>query len=348
MQIQSFGTTSKGEAASLITLENKKGMRLSMTDYGAAIVSLIVPDKNGQPTDVVLGYSDVSAYEPDACAFGATIGRVGNRIAGASFTLDGKVYTLDANNGRQCLHGGFHGYHKRLWNYEVNEEDCSIAFSLHSPDMDQGFPGALDITVTYSLDENNGLHIRYFALPDAPTLINMTNHTYFNLNGHDSGSVLDHEVTIHAGFFTESNDEVYPNGNILTVKGTPLDFTTPHTIGERIDADHEQIRFGGGYDHNYVLDHFEGDLRTVAFVYAPKTGITMTMDTDTPGMQFYSGNFIADNTAGKDHAVYNARDGFCFESQDYPDAIHYTHFPSIVYEAGEPYVTETVYTFGVK
>ena len=348
MQIQTFGTTKEGQDVSLITLKNKNGVILSVMDYGAAIVSLIVPDKNGQPVDVVLGYPDVSSYEPDTYAFGATIGRVGNRIAGASFTLDGKEYTLDANDGRQCLHGGFHGYHKRIWAYEVNEENCAVSFSLHSPDMDQGFPGALDITVTYSLDDQNGLHIRYFALPDAPTLINMTNHTYFNLNGHDSGSVLDHEVTIHAGFFTESNNEVYPNGNILSVKGTPLDFTTPHTIGERIEADHEQIRFGGGYDHNYVLDNFEGDLRTVAYVYAPKTGITMTMDTDTPGMQFYTGNFINNGTPGKDGAVYNRRDGFCFESQDYPDAIHYTHFPSIVYEAGEPYVTETVYTFGTE
>lgn len=348
MQIQTFGTTKEGQDVSLITLKNKNGVTLSVMDYGAAIVSLIVPDKNGQPVDVVLGYPDVSSYEPDTYAFGATIGRVGNRIAGASFRLDGKEYTLDANDGRQCLHGGFHGYHKRIWAYEVNEENCAVSFSLHSPDMDQGFPGALDITVTYSLDDQNGLHIRYFALPDAPTLINMTNHTYFNLNGHDSGSVLDHEVTIHAGFFTESNNEVYPNGNILSVKGTPLDFTTPHTIGERIEADHEQIRFGGGYDHNYVLDNFEGDLRTAAYVYAPKTGITMTMDTDTPGMQFYTGNFINNGTPGKDGAVYNRRDGFCFESQDYPDAIHYTHFPSIVYEAGEPYVTETVYTFGTE
>ena len=348
MQIQNFGTTKEGQDVSLITLENKNGMRLSVTDYGAAIVSLIVPDKNEQPVDVVLGYPDVSAYEPDTYAFGATIGRVGNRIAGAAFTLDGKNYTLDANDGRQCLHGGFHGYHKRIWSYEVSEADCAVSFSLHSPDMDQGFPGTLDITVTYSLDEKNGLHIRYFALPDAPTLINMTNHTYFNLNGHDSGSDLDHEVTIHAGCFTESNDEVYPNGNILTVNQTPLDFTTPHTIGERIESDHQQIQFGGGYDHNYVLDNFDGDLRTVAHVYAPKTGITMTMDTDTPGMQFYTGNFINNGTPGKNGAVYNRRDGFCFESQDYPDAIHYTHFPSIIYEAGEPYVTETVYTFGTK
>lgn len=348
MQIQSFGTTKGGQTASLITLENKNGMRLSMTNFGAAVVSLVVPDRDGNPVDIILGYPDVSDYETDTYAFGATIGRVGNRIAKASFTLDEKEYTLDANDGRQCLHGGFHGYHKRLWNFAIDEKACAVIFSLHSPDMDQGFPGALDITVTYSLDEQNGLHIRYFALPDAPTLINMTNHSYFNLNGHSSGSVLDHEVTLNAGFFTEINEEVCPNGNILTVNGTPLDFCTPHTIGERIDAEHEQIRFAGGYDHNYVLNDFDGALRTAAKVYAPNTGITMTMDTDTPGMQFYTGNFINDQTSGKDGAVYNRRSGFCFESQDYPDAIHFTHFPSIIYEAGEPYTSETVYTFGVR
>lgn len=348
MQIQTFGTTKDGQAASLITLENKNGMRLSMTDFGAAIVSLMVPDREGHPVDVMLGYQDVSAYEPDTCAFGATIGRVGNRIAGASFVLDGTEYTLDANDGRQCLHGGFHGYHKRLWNYEVDEDACAIAFSLHSPALDQGFPGALDITVTYSLDEQDGLHIRYFALPDAPTLINMTNHAYFNLNGHDSGSILDHEVEIRAGFFTEINDEVCPNGNILTVDHTPLDFRTPHAIGERIDGDDTQLRFAGGYDHNYVLDAFDGDLRTVANAYGPRTGITMEVQTDTAGMQFYTGNFINNGTQGKNGAVYNRRAGFCFESQAHPDAIHFTHFPSIIYDAGEAYTSETVYIFGVK
>lgn len=348
MQVQDFGTLKDGTKVSLITIENKQGMQLSMTDFGAAIVSLKVPDRNGKLTDVVLGYDKAADYETDTNAFGATLGRVGNRIAGASFTIEGKTYTLDANDGAQCLHGGFHAYHKRMWRYEVREDECAIAFSLHSPDGDQGFPGALDVIVTYSLDETNALHIRYFAISNDATPINMTNHTYFNLNGHDRGNIETQEVKIRAGFFTEINDEVYPNGNILSVKGTPFDFTAGHEIGRDIQAENLQLERAGGYDHNFVLDAYTGEIREVGRAYAPETGIEMTITTDQPGMQFYTANFIADGTKGKGGAVYHKRGGYCFETQGYPDAVHYTHFPDVVYQAGEPYDTETIYQFSVK
>ena len=348
MEIQELGKLQDDTKASLLTIENKNGMRLSMTDFGAAIVSLQVPDRDGRLVDVVLGYDKVADYETDTNAFGATIGRVGNRIAGAKFVIDGRSYALDANDGKQCLHGGFHGYHKRMWHYEVRKEECAIAFSLHSPDKDQGFPGALDIIVTYSLDEENGLHIRYFAISDDATPINMTNHTYFNLNGHDQGNIGGQEVTLGAHFFTEINDEVYPNGNIVSVKDTPLNFLEQHKIGDAIDADDIQIKRAGGYDHNYVLDAYTGEIRLVGKAYAPETGIGMEIYTDQPGMQFYTGNFVGDGTKGKTGAVYHKRGGYCFETQGYPDAVHYTHFPDVVYEAGEPYDTETIYKFTVK
>ena len=346
--VQKFGTLQDGTEVSLITIENKNGMRLSMTDYGARIVSLLVPDRDGQMRDVMLGYDNAADYEADGNAFGGTLGRVGNRIAGASFTLDGQTYTLDANDGKQCLHGGFHGYHQRMWRYEVREDECAIAFSLHSPHKDQGFPGALDVIVTYSLDEENALHIRYFAISDEATLINMTNHAYFNLNGHDRGDIEDQEVQIQAQFFTEINEQVYPNGNIVSVKGTPMDFLTQHKIGDKIEEKYVQLERAGGYDHNYVLDEYTGEIREVGRAYAPKTGIEMTISTDQPGMQFYTANFIAEGTKGKNGAVYGKRAAYCFETQGFPDAVHYTHFPDVVYEAGEPYDTETIYKFTVR
>lgn len=345
MTIQPFGTTKSGGEAVKIVLENTHGASLSVTNFGAAVVSLIVPDRNGAPTDVLLGYENVSCYEKNGGFLGAAIGRVGNRIAGASFSLNGADYTLDANDGPQCLHGGFNGYDKRLWDYTPDAKANGVIFSLVSPHMDQGFPGQVMITVAYALTDENELRIRYCAVPDQDTPINMTNHSYFNLNGHGDGSCLDHEAVIYAGFMTESREGVYPNGNILSVRDTPFDFTTPHTFGERIDGDHPQLVLAGGYDHNYVLDDYRGQLRPAAKVRGPKTGIVMEVLTDTPGMQLYTGNFIDDFGGGKDGVVYKKRSGFCMETQFFPDAVHYTHFPSIICKKGQVYESETVYRF---
>ncbi len=345
MTIQPFGTTKDDREAVKITLRNAHGASLSVTNFGATVVSLIVPDRDGHSIDVLLGYEDVSSYEKNGGYLGAAIGRVGNRIAGASFSLNGTDYALDANDGPQCLHGGSDGYDRRLWHYTLDETENRVIFSLISPHMDQGFPGQVMITVTYTLTEENELHIRYCAVPDRDTPINMTNHSYFNLNGHGDGSCLDHEAVIYADFMTESREGVYPNGNILAVRNTPFDFTSPHTFGERIDGDHPQLVLAGGYDHNYVLNDYRGQMRPIAKVRGPKTGITMEVLTDTPGMQLYTGNFIEDFTGGKDGVVYKKRSGFCMETQYFPDAVHYTHFPSVICRKGQVYESETVYRF---
>lgn len=345
MKKQSFGRISSGEEATLFTITNANGVSMSVTDYGANLVSLLVPDKNGKPVDILLGYENAASYETDGGNLGATIGRVGNRIGGASFILNGITYRLDDNDNGRCLHGGFHGYHRRMWAWQADEAACSITFFLISPDGDQGFPGRLEISVTYSLDEENGLHILYHAVPDADTLINMTNHSYFNLNGHAFGSCLDHEAVIYGDFITESQEGVYPNGNIISVKNTPFDFTEPHTFAERIEEDHPQLKLAGGYDHNYVIRDYLGQLRPAAKVFAPHTGIEMEVITDLPGMQLYTGNFMDHFTGGKDGAVYEKRDGFCMETQGYPDAVHNTHFPTIICRKEEVYETETIYRF---
>lgn len=345
MTILPFGTTKKGDKAVKIILKNTSGASLSVTNFGAAAVSLIVPSRDDGPVDVLLGYEDVSSYERNGGYLGATIGRVGNRIAGAAFSLNGTVYTLDANDGGQCLHGGSDGYDRRVWNYTLDEAENRVIFSLVSPHMDQGFPGQVMVTVSYTLTEENELHIRYRAVADRDTPLSLTNHSYFNLNGHGDDSCLDHEAVIYAGFMTEAQEGVYPNGNILSVRDTPFDFTSPHTFGERIDGDHPQLALAGGYDHNYVLNDYRGRLRPAAKVRGPKTGISMEVLTDTPGMQLYTGNFIDHFTGGKDGVVYEKRAGFCMETQYFPDAVHYGHFPSVICKKGQVYDSETVYRF---
>ena len=345
MITQPFGETKNGRQAVKITLQNTRGASLSLTDYGATAVSLIVPDRSGSPIDVLLGYENVTSYETNGGYLGATIGRVGNRIAKAAFSLNGANYSLDANDGQQCLHGGFYGYDRRFWDYTLDEKANRVTFSLVSSHLDQGFPGQVMITVSYTLTEDHALHIRYCAVPDQDTPISMTNHSYFNLNGHDSGSCLDHETMIRANFMTESREGVYPNGNIISVRDTPFDFTKFHTLGQRIEDEHPQLILAGGYDHNYVLDDYHGQLRSVAKVQGPRTGIAMEVLTDTPGMQLYTGNFIDNFTGGKDGAVYQKRAGFCMETQFFPDAVHYTHFPSMICQKGQVYKSETIYRF---
>nr|WP_294490732.1 aldose epimerase family protein [uncultured Mediterraneibacter sp.] len=341
---ESFGKLQDGREAHLYTLENTNGVKACLTDYGAALVRLFVPDSQGRMTDVVQGYDNAAGYEKGGASLGATVGRNANRIGGASAEINGIVYELDKNDNGNNLHSGYDYYHKRIWNVDRYTEN-SITFELHSPDKDQGYPGALDMRVTYVLDEKNALNIRYEAVPDQDTVINMTNHSYFNLNGHDSGSVLNHKVTLYADCFTPADSQSIPTGEIRSVEGTPMDFRAGKTLGEEIDADYEPIRFGDGYDHNWVLKN-KGSFDKVAEVTSDKSGIVMDVYTDLPGVQMYTANFL-DGEPGKNGASYERRSAVCLETQYYPDSIHHNNFPGPICRKGEKYDTRTAYCFRV-
>lgn len=343
MQKRSFGKNKKGEETTLYTFENKNGMVMEVTDFGATLYSLLVPGKNGNMHDVVLGYDGPVEYEEaDGTFFGATVGRNGNRIGKAKFALNGKEYTLDVNNGQNNLHSGLDFYSFRNW--DVKEvTDNSITFFLYSPDGDQGYPGALDMSVTYTLTEDNAVKIDYYGVPEADTIVNMTNHSYFNLNGHDSGNIKTHTVWIDADAFTRTDEELIPTGELVPVEGTPMDFRVKKEVGRDIDCEYEALIFGKGYDHNWCLNN-HGEFAKVAELSGDMTGITMEVYTDLPGVQVYAGNFLVEQK-GKKNAVYNHRQGICFETQGYPDAINHENFPSVVCKAGEVYKTTTVYKF---
>lgn len=342
VQAKQFGTTKNGEEVTCYTLENKNGMKAEFIDYGAIIVSLFVPDKDGKLDDVVLGYDDVAAYEANGCFFGALIGRHGNRIGGASFELNGVTYELEKNDGENNLHGGTPGYHKLM--YQVETSDDSVTFSRTSPHMEQGYPGNLDLSVTYTLTDDNELKITYTAKSDQDTLCNMTNHSYFNLKGHDGGEITDHNVWIKANGFTETSDDLIPNGTIVDVTGTPMDFRTKKAIGDDIGADYKPLVIAGGYDHNYALDKKSGVLEKVAELSEDRSGRTMEVYTDLPGMQLYTGNFI-EKENGKGGTVYTKRNGVCFETQFFPNSIHVPSFDSCVLKAGETFTSSTIYRF---
>ena len=342
LTVRDFGTLKNGEKAHLYIMENEKGVTAAVTDYGAALVNLLAPDKNGSLLDVVLGFDDVSGYENGTECFGASVGRSANRIAGAEFQLNGVTYQLAKNEKGNSLHSGPDLWFKRLWTV-TDRGDDHVTLVLHSPDGDQGYPGNVDMQVTYTLDEENGITVHYEAVPDQDTIINMTNHSYFNLNGHDSGSVLDHTVMLAADAFTPADEESIPTGEIRPVEGTPMDFRTAKKLGEEIGADYEPLRFGGGYDHNWVLKN-ENGFDKVAEVTADRSGIRMEVWTDLPGVQMYTANFL-DNEPGKDGAVYESRSAVCLETQYYPDAIHHDNFPGPVCRRGEKYDTRTAYRF---
>lgn len=342
VQAKQFGTTKNGEEVTLYTLENKNGMKAEFIDYGAIIVSLFVPDQDGKLDDVVLGFDDVAGYEANGCFFGALIGRHGNRIGGAAFELNGVTYELEKNDGENNLHGGTPGYHKVM--YQVETSDDSVTFFRTSPDMEQGYPGNLDLRVTYTLTDDNELKITYTAKSDQDTLCNMTNHSYFNLKGHDGGEITDHNVWIKANGFTETSDDLIPNGNIVDVTGTPMDFRTKKAIGEDIGADYRPLVIAGGYDHNYALDKKPGEMEKVAELSEDRSGRTMEVYTDLPGMQLYTGNFI-EKENGKGGTVYTKRNGVCFETQFFPNSIHVPSFDSCVLKAGETFTSTTIYRF---
>ncbi|MDR2044128.1 MAG: galactose mutarotase [Clostridium sp.] len=351
---RSFGKTRDGREATLYTLRNSKGMKADVTDYGAILVNLSVPGKDGQTQDVVLGFDKAEDYFRNPSFFGATIAPSANRIAGAKFVIDGKVYRLDVNDGVNNLHSHVEkGYHKRLWTAETAPD--SVTFSLEDEDGSMGFPGNKKFQVTYSLDEENALTLTCHARSDKKTLINPTNHTYFNLDGHKGGqkafeegssgaSIEDHELCLVASHYTPVVEGAIPTGEIAPVAGTPMDFMKPKRIGLEIEENFEQLKLTGGYDHNWVIDGYDGTLRHCATLKAPKSGRKMEVYTTLPGIQFYAGNAIA-SQPGKDGAVYQARSGLCLETQFYPNSINQPGFPSCVFGAGEDYDSVTVYKF---
>ena len=338
-----FGATKNGEKASCYVLKNSKGMEAVVSDFGASLLKLYVPDKDGKTQDVVLGYETLEDYENGGDSLGATVGRVANRIGMAEFELNGKKYELTKNdNGKNTLHGGIDFYNKRIWDVK-EEDDTHVVFALVSPDGDQGFPGEVKIEVSYTITEENELKIHYHAIPDQDTLLNMTNHSYFNMDGHASGDVLDQEVWIDADAFTRADAESIPTGEITPVEGTPMDFRTKKAIGKEIETDYEALNFGKGYDHNWVLNN-KGEFAKVAEMSSEESGITMEVYTDLPGMQLYTGNFIVD-AKGKGGAHYHKRQAACFETQFFPDAIHKENFAGPVCKKGETYETTTMYKF---
>lgn len=343
---KSFGITSKGEEATLYTITNDNGMTVSFTDYGANIVSILVPDSKGEVVDVCLGYDNLAGYEKNGPGFGSFIGRHANRIAGAKFELNGKVYELDKNDGENNLHGGFVGYNKFMYQTKIYEADdtISIEFSRLSPHMEQGFPGNLDVSVTYSLTQANELVIEYSAVSDRDTIVNLTNHCYFNLEGHNAGSILDHKVWIKANQFTPTSADLIPTGELRDVTGTPMDFRVAKKVGQDIDANYEPLILGKGYDHNYVLDIKGTEVEKVAELIEEKSGRKMEVYTDLSGMQLYTGNFLAGEN-GKDGAVYNKRAGICFETQYFPNSCNIKSFPSCVLKAGKEFDSVTIYKF---
>lgn len=343
MQEALFGCCPDGRQARLFTLTNHNGMSISVSDLGAALVKVMVPDQDGVVSDVVLGFDNAADYLKNPSFFGAVIGPSANRIAGASFEIEGNTYQVDVNDGENNLHSHREkGYHKRIW--EAEAEDSSVIFTLRD-DGSMGFPGKKEVSVRYTLTEGNELKLHYHGTSDSRTILNLTNHTYFNLDGHDSGSMEEHELWLGASHYTPVVQGSIPTGEIAAVAGTPMDFTTPKKVGQDIRAAFGQLELAGGYDHNWVIDGWDGSLRHMATVKAPKSGRVMKAYTTLPGVQFYAGNFI-DEQKGKGGVVYSARMGLCLETQYFPDAIHHSSFPSCVFGGGQAYDSETVYQFG--
>lgn len=354
VSVAPFGKMPDGRDVSLYTLMNARGMKAEITNYGGIIVRLYAPDRQGKLEDVVLGFDSLDGYLKSSPYFGALIGRVGNRMAHGRFTLDGKTYSLATNNspgGLPChLHGGNVGFDKVLWQAEpfIGHDLAGLRLTYLSPDGEEGYPGNLAVTVTYTLENDNSVKIKYVATTDQPTPVNLTQHSYFNLKGEGLGDILGHVLTIKASHMTPVNAGLIPTGAITPVKGTPFDFTSPQVIGDRVDASDQQIRFGGGYDHNWVIDRTTDGLEHVATVSEPVSGRTMEVWTKEPGIQFYCGNFLDGSAIGKRGNPYPFRSGLCLETQHHPDSANQPGFPSVILRPGETYSTETVYRFSAK
>ncbi|TFF39592.1 aldose epimerase family protein [Mucilaginibacter psychrotolerans] len=346
-EASAFERTIDGKKTELFVLKNKKGAEAALTNYGAHLISLLVPDKDGKLTDVVLGFDDLEGFQRAASAYyGAIIGRYGNRLAKGTFTLDGKEYKLFTNNGPNTLHGGKKGFDAMVWDAK-QIDSATVEFTYLSKDMEEGFPGNLNVKVIYTLTDDNALKISYEATTDKATPVNLTNHAYFNLNGQGSGIALNHLVQIDADNYTPVDSTLIPTGKIEPVKGTPFDFTTATAIGERIEQDNIQLKDGKGYDHNYVLN--KHDISTpIATVVGDKSGIKMEVFTEEPGMQFYTGNFMNGSNSLKGGTPDAHRTAFAMETQHFPDSPNEPSFPTTVLKPGAVYKTQTIYKFSVK
>ncbi len=338
-----FGKNSKGEMAYFYEITNRAGMKAVVTDFGATLHSLFVKDKNGNTKDVVWGYDTVQEYEFDnGPYFGATIGRIANRVAGALVTINGVKYQMESNERTNCLHSGPNCYHIRTWNAEIF--DSAVKFSILSPDGDQGLPGNFHVSVTYTVTEENGLKITYEGISDKDTLVSMTNHSYFNLVGENSDSILEHTLWLNADAYTRANKEMIATGDIMDVTGTAMDFRIAKPLGRDINLDEEPLQIGSGYDHNWVINkHKENE--PIAKLVSEESGIYMDVFTDCPGIQIYTGNFLCDKT-GKRGRIYPNRSAVAMETQHFPNAANIAHFPSPILKAGDIFHTETEYRFG--
>lgn len=340
---KSFGKAPDGTQVSLYSISNSSGFTAEVTNFGAILVGLLVPDKAGNIADVVLGCDSAEGYFDNGSFFGATIGPSANRIDNARFSIDGVTYQLAVNDGTNNLHSDDgKGYHKRIWN--ASPQGSSVAFTIEDADGSMGFPGNKKVRVTYTVTDDNGLEIQYDVTSDKNTLINMTNHSYFNLAGHNSGNIEDHRLQINASAYTPIYERLIPTGELVPVAGTPFDFRQMKAVGADINADDIQLKYGQGYDHNFAVDNYDGTLRKVASVEEPVTGRKMDVYTDQPGLQFYAGSCIAPQ-AGKEGASYGKRSGLCLETQCFPNAINTPQFQNVVYGPDRPYKTTTIYKF---
>jgi len=345
---QPFGTTKEGKKITLYTLTNSHHMEVRAMNYGAIIVSLRVPDRKGQVADIVLGHDTLEGYFDNSPHLGGLVGRYANRIANGSFTLDGVKYSLPKNNGPNTLHGGIKGFDQAVWQGAPLKGKTGVAFSYLSKDGEEGFPGNLKVKVTYALTEANELLIDYEATTDKPTVLNLSQHSYFNLAGEGTGDIVDHEVMINADRFTPVDSTMIPTGELRPVKGTPLDFTTQTKVGARIDDNYEQLVLGKGYDHNFVINGKAGGLGFAARAYEPTSGRVIEISTDQPGVQFYTGNFLDGTVTGKQGHVYKQRYGLCFETQHFPDSPNHPEFPSTVLRPGETFHSRTIWRFSAR
>ncbi|AWK05568.1 galactose-1-epimerase [Flavobacterium crocinum] len=345
LETKNFDTIIDGKKVGLYWIENK-GIKAAFTNYGGRLVGLWVNDKNGKPTDVVVGMNSVKGFKTSTEPyFGATIGRVGNRVALGRFTLEGKQYQIPLNNGKNALHGGVKGFQDVVWNAEKTNEN-TLVFTYVSPDGEQGFPGNLNVKVTYTLTDDNAVRMEYEATTDKTTIVNLTNHAFFNLNGEGSGTILNHELQIYGDKFTPVDEGLIPSGELKLVKNTPFDFTAKHTIGERIETKDEQLKFGKGYDHNYVLNsNKKNGFVHAATIKGDISGVTLDVYTKEPGLQFYSGNFMQCKNIFKSGAKDDFRTAFALETQHFPDAPNQPKFPQITLKAGEKYHTVSLYQF---
>lgn len=340
----------EGQPVALFTLTNEQGMIAQICDYGGRVVSLKTPDRQGKLDDVVLGYDDFSSYQTDKGYFGAIVGRSANRIAEGKFSIDGQAFQLATNNGPNHLHGGDRGFDKRLWTSNATMHDGQPQLKLEylSPDGEEGYPGNLRVTTIYTLTENNELKIEYRATTDEPTLCNLTHHSYWNLGGPASNSILDHQLQFHCDKFTPNDDTSIPTGELRIVKGTPFDFSAAKRIGEHIEADNPQLKLGRGYDHNFVVNGKSGTLRPVARVHEEKSGRVMELLTTDVGVQFYSGNFMDGSVIGRNGQPFTHRSAICLECQRFPDSPNQAEFPSAILRPGEVYEKTTVYRFSTQ